>query len=41
VDESDRDAAWQRDEKTVTRKDEVKLSMLSGGGCVIELTPQK
>jgi alpha-glucosidase len=40
VDPSDRDAAWQRDEKAVTRKDEVKLSMLSGGGCVIELSPQ-
>ena len=41
VNATDLDAAWQREEKTVTRKDEVKLSMLSGGGCVIELTPQK
>jgi alpha-glucosidase len=33
--------AWQREERTVTRKDQVKLSLRSGGGCVIELNPAK
>jgi alpha-glucosidase len=39
-DAPDRDDAWQREEKAVTRKDRVKLSLRPGGGCVIELKPQ-
>jgi alpha-glucosidase len=37
----DRGDAWQREEKVVTRKDQMHLSLRPGGGCVIELTPQK
>ena len=40
-DAPDRNDAWQREEKVVTRKDRVKLSLRPGGGCVIELNPQK
>jgi alpha-glucosidase len=36
----DRDAAWQRVEKTVTLKDHVHLALLPSGGCVIQLSPQ-
>lgn len=32
-----RSDGWQRDEKIVTGKDRVKLSLRPGGGCVIEL----
>ena len=39
-DAPDRDDAWQREEKAVTRKDHVKLSLRPSGGCVIELKPQ-
>ena len=40
-DAPERADAWQRKEKAVTRKDQVKLSLRSGGGCVIELNPSK
>jgi alpha-glucosidase len=40
-DASGRDDDWQREEKAVTRKDHVKLSLRPSGGCVIELKPQK
>jgi alpha-glucosidase len=40
-DAPDRDDAWQRDEKVVRRSDSVPLSLRRGGGCVIELNPQK
>ena len=40
-DAPDRDDAWQREEKAVNRKDQVHLSLRPGGGCVIELSPQK
>lgn len=40
-DAPDRNDAWQREEKAVTRKDQAKLSLRRGGGCVIELTPLK
>jgi alpha-glucosidase len=40
-DAPDRTDAWQREEKVVTRKDRVKLSLRPSGGCVIELSPQK
>jgi alpha-glucosidase len=40
-DAPDRDDAWQREEKIVTRKDQVSLSLRRGGGCVIELNPQR
>ena len=40
-DAPDRTDAWQREEKVVTRKDQMHLSLRPGGGCVIELTPQK
>jgi len=40
-DAPDRTDGWQRDEKVVTRKDHVKLSLRPSGGCVIELNPQK
>jgi len=40
-DAPDRDDAWQREEKTVTRTDSVPLSLRRGGGCVIEITPGK
>ena len=33
--------AWQREEKVVTRKDSVKLSVRPSGGCVIKLSPSK
>jgi alpha-glucosidase len=36
-----RDDGWQRVEKLATAKDRVKLSLRNGGGCVIELTPNK
>jgi alpha-glucosidase len=39
-DAPDRTDAWQREEKTVTRKDQVKLSLRPSGGAVIELKPQ-
>ncbi len=39
-DAPDRTDAWQREEKVVTRKDRVKLSLRPSGGCVIELKPQ-
>ena len=39
-DAPDRTDAWQREEKTVTRKDLVKLSLRPSGGAVIELKPQ-
>ena len=40
-DAPDRDDAWQREEKTAKREDAVHLALRRGGGCVIELTPQK
>jgi alpha-glucosidase len=40
-DAPDRDDAWQREEKAVTRKDHLKISLRPSGGCVIELSPQK
>jgi alpha-glucosidase len=40
-DAPDRDDAWQREEKTAKRGDVVHLSLRRGGGCVIELNPQK
>jgi len=40
-DAPDRGDAWQREEKVVTAKDHVKLSLRPSGGCVIELQPQK
>ena len=36
-----RDDAWQRDESTVRRGAPLCLSFRPGGGCVIELNPQK
>jgi alpha-glucosidase len=39
-DAPDRTDAWQRDEKIVTRKDAVKLSLRPSSGAVIELKPQ-
>jgi alpha-glucosidase len=36
-----RDDAWQREEKIVKRGDPVRLSLRSGGGCVIELSRRK
>lgn len=40
-DAPDRDDAWQREEKVVRRDDSVPLTLRRGGGCVIELNPQK
>jgi alpha-glucosidase len=40
-DAPDRDDAWQREEKAVNRKGQAHLSLRPGGGCVIELSPQK
>ena len=40
-DAPDRTDGWQREEKGVTGKDRVKLSLKPSGGCVIELSPQK
>jgi len=40
-DAPDRTDAWQREEKVVTRKDHVKLSLRPSGGCVMELNPQR
>jgi alpha-glucosidase len=40
-DAPDRNDAWQREEKTVKRGDPVRLTLRRGGGCVIELVPQK
>jgi alpha-glucosidase len=40
-DAPDRTDGWQRDEKVVTRKDHVKLSLRPSGGCVIQLNPQQ
>jgi alpha-glucosidase len=40
-DAPDRDDAWQREEKSATRKDSVHLDLRGGGGCVVELTPLK
>jgi alpha-glucosidase len=40
-DAPERDDGWQREEKTVTRKDQTHLSLRPGGGCVMELTPLK
>jgi alpha-glucosidase len=37
----DRTDAWQREEKVVTRKDSVKLSVRPSGGAVIKLSPSK
>lgn len=37
----DRDDAWRREEKVVRRGESVPLSLRRGGGCVIELNPQK
>ena len=39
-DAPDRGDGWQREEKVVTRKDQVKLELRPSGGCVIELKPQ-
>jgi len=39
-DAPDRTDAWQREEKVVTRKGRVKLSLRPSGGCVIDLKPQ-
>ena len=39
-DAPDRTDAWQREEKVVTSKDHVKLSLRPSGGCVIEIKPQ-
>jgi alpha-glucosidase len=36
-----RDDGWQREEKTAKRNDSVHLALRRGGGCVIELKPQK
>jgi alpha-glucosidase len=36
-----RDDGWQREEKVVKRGDPVRLALHPGGGCVIELSPQK
>lgn len=41
ADAQGRDDDWQRIEKTVKRGEAVSLSIRTGGGCVIELTPQK
>jgi alpha-glucosidase len=40
-DAPDREDAWQREEKTVSRADSTHLALRPGGGCVIELTPRK
>jgi alpha-glucosidase len=40
-DAPDRTDAWQREEKVVTRKDSVKLSVRPSGGAVIKLSPSK
>ncbi len=40
-DAPDRDDAWQREEKTAKRGDAVHFDLRRGGGCVIELHPQK
>ena len=40
-DAPDRADAWQREEKAVTRKDQVHLSLRPGGGSVIKLSPQQ
>jgi alpha-glucosidase len=40
-DAPDRADAWQREEKVVTRKDSVKLSVRPSGGAVIKLSPSK
>jgi alpha-glucosidase len=39
-DAPDRTDAWQREEKAVTGKDRVKLTLRPSGGCVIEIKPQ-
>jgi alpha-glucosidase len=39
-DAPDRGDGWQREEKVVTLKDPLNLSLRAGGGCVIELNPQ-
>jgi alpha-glucosidase len=40
-DAPDREDAYQREEKVVTRKDQVKLNLRPSGGCVVELDPEK
>ncbi len=40
-DAPDRDDGWRREEKTTKSDEVVPLSLRRGGGCVIELTPQK
>lgn len=39
-DVANRNDAWQRDEKSVTRSNHIPLSLRRGGGCVVELKPQ-
>lgn len=39
-DAPDQNDAWQREEKTVKRGDDVRLTLRRGGGCVIEINPQ-
>jgi alpha-glucosidase len=41
ADASDRSDAWQREEKVVTSKNRVNLTVRPSGGCVIELNPQQ
>jgi alpha-glucosidase len=40
-DAPDRTDAWQREEKSVTRKDSLKLTVRPSGGCVCQLIPSK
>jgi alpha-glucosidase len=41
ADAPDRGDAWQREEKVVTSKNRVNLTVRPSGGCVIELNPQQ
>ena len=41
ADAPDRDDGWRREEKAVKQGEPLHLALRPGGGCVIELTPQK
>jgi len=40
-DAPDRDDGWQREEKTATRSDHLRINLRPSGGSVVELSPKK
>ncbi len=40
-DAPDRADGWQREEKTVKRSDDLRMTLRPGGGCVVELSPKR